>query len=302
MDGIQESSKGSTDGKVFIIDISSQLEYKPVSVDDSINRKLEDFFETDEKTGYQLYQWQPNYQNSRMRAQQSVFLFGGGAKSIKESHVLIIDEDKKESIRKSLKKCASITGDILFPDIEGFASHRADSKNYYAEDNIQNIPLASAYLEKAHKAASEGKNDEAIDFLNYGLANQPTEEVKKELYKQRAITYYNKGMKEEAIYDCTELIGLGTGGLTSTDNFAFILRGRAQYDLGHFLRAIPSFETAIQINRKDKMAHNWLGMAYIECNQYELAVTTFDNAINIDKEGSNTLSLAGGSQLLLRQI
>ena len=134
-----------------------------------------------------------------MRAQQSIFLFGGGAGSITESHAFIVDENSKDDIKKSLKKCASITGDILFPDIEGFASHRADSKNYYAEDDIQNIPLSLAYLEKARKAASEGKDDQAIDFLNYGLANQPTEEIKKELYKERAITHYNKGDKERTI-------------------------------------------------------------------------------------------------------
>ena len=280
------SSKGSTEGKVFVIDISSHLEYKPVSVEESISidTKIETFFKTDQKTGYQLYQWQPNYQDSRMRAQQSIFLFGGGAGSITESHAFIVDENSKDDIKKSLKKCASITGDILFPDIEGFASHRADSKNYYAEDDIQNIPLFSAYLEKARKAASEGKDDQAIDFLNYGLANQPTEEIKKELYKERAITHYNKGDKEKAIYDCTELIGFGIGDLTSTDNFAFILRGRAQYDLGHYHRAITSFDTAIQINSKDKLGHYWRGMAYIECKQYEQAITDFDNAIDIDKE------------------
>ncbi len=281
----RESSKGSTDGKVYVIDVSSHLEYKPVSVEESMSKetKIEKYFETDQKTGYQLYQWQPNYQNSRMRAQQSIFLFGGGAEGITESGQFIIDNDSKDCIRKSLKKCASITGDILFPDIEGFATHRADSKNYYADD-IPNIPLSEAYLGKARKAASEGKEDQAINFLNYGLANEPTEKIKKELYKERAITYYNKEDLEKTIFDCTELISLGTGDLTSTDNFAFILRGKAQYNLGQYLRAIASFDTAIQINPKDKEANYWRGMANIECYEYEQAITDFDNAIEIDKE------------------
>ena len=280
----RESSRGAKDGKVFVINVRSHLEYKPVSVNDSLKAKIQEFFKTDQKTGYQLYQWQPNYQNSRMRAQQSIFLFGGGAGSITETLAFSVDDNSKEDIKKSLKKCAGITGDILFPDIEGFASQRADKKNYYAEDDIQNKPLSLVYLEKARKAASEGKDAEVIDFLNYGLANQPTEEIKKELYKERAITYYNKGDKEKAISDCSELIGLGIGGLTSTDNFALILRGRAQYDLGHYFRAIPNFDAAVQINPKDKSGHYWRGMANIECKEYKQAITDFGNAIDIDKE------------------
>ena len=94
----RRSGKGSVKGKVNAVDISSRSPFKLVSSDEALNKEINHFFQGDEKTGYQLYHWQPHYQDIRMLAQQSVFLFGGGWDAIKPSVACVISEQHKQEI------------------------------------------------------------------------------------------------------------------------------------------------------------------------------------------------------------
>lgn len=311
------SSKGKIEGKVYAVDISSHLKFKPVSIEDS-RKNISDFFEYDEIEGYQLYQWQPNYQNNRMRAQQSIFLFGGAR--ISDYKICLIDKDKKQNILSSLKKLAGITGDNLFPDTEGFASQRSESKPYIDHDD-PNESLAISYLERGRRASSDGKIDEAINSFTTGISIQPSEELLKDLYKERAIVYYNQREYEKTISDCREVLENDPAHI-----FVLLLQGRVYSDSGQTREAISVFEkiisldtknseayfrlailqigsddrkalenlnNAIQLDSTNPISRYWSGKLKHEARQYKQAITDFDEAIKHKSDNSNTYYLRG---------
>ena len=283
----RESSKGSVDGKVYAVDISSHVIFKPVTVEESqdIQKPLSEYFLIDEKEGYQLYQWQPNYQNNRMRAQQSIFLFGGGL--IKPSVECIINKDFKKDMRISLRDSAGITGDNLFPDIEGFASQRAENKPYIEHDTSTDS-LPKSYLERGRQASSEGNFDEAINYYTYSISMQPTNELLCELYKERAIVYYNTRRLSEVIAECEKIIGI-----TQDIPFAFYFRGRSKYDSMQYQDAIEDFRTAINLDPKDPLPHYWKGMAHFELEKYQEAFPDFNEANNLESSNPNYILWLG---------
>ena len=281
----RDSSKGPVDGKVYAVDISSHLIFKPVSVKDSESKFISDFFVLDEREGYQLYQWQPNYQNNRMRAQQSIFLFGG--RPIKHSDECIIDKRHKKDIRISLSESAGITGDILFPDIEGFASQRAENKAYMDHDPSTES-LINSYLERGRQASSEGKIDEAINCYTYGISMQPTNDLLYELYKERAILNYNRDEKDAVISDCDKITEIN-----EEYSFAFYLRGRVNYDAGKYQTAIKDFSSATDLDPTNPLPYYWKGMAHFELEEYEAALPDFSKAYNLESTNPNYMYWLG---------
>ena len=314
------SSKGKIEGKVYAVDISSHLKFKPVSIEDSLNNSISDFFEYDEIEGYQLYQWQPNSQNNRMRAQQSIFLFGGAR--ISDYKICLIDENEKQSILNSLKYMAGITGDNLFPDTEGFASQRSESKPYIDHDN-PNDSLATSYLERGRQASSDGKIDEAINSFTTGISIQPSEEHLKDLYKERALVYYNQREYKNAISDCREVLENDP-----THISALLLQGRAYSDSepqqtreairvfekitslntesaeAYFRlamlqiendkrKALENLNNAIQVDSTNPISRYWRGKLKYEAEQYKEAIIDFDEAIKYKSDNSNTYYLRG---------
>ena len=293
----RKSSRGDVNGKVYAVDVRSRDTYKPVGVTEAEKKPISFFFQRNRETGYPLYQWQPNYQNSRMLAQQSIFLFGGGWGSIKASEECIILKDNKEKIRRSLRELAGITGDILFPDFEGFADQRAENKPYYVEQDVvidkdkgvHQTPeaetdeatvsedasaLALSYLNLGRQAFHDGEIDEAIRYFSYGIGFQPVGNVLNDLYQERAAVYYNKGDFNSATGDYNEVISLNRD-----DARAYYWRGRARYELGQYAQAMLDFDQAIALDSNSADFHFWQGMARFFANQYVQAIESFGAAI-----------------------
>ena len=292
----RKSSRGDVNGKVYAVDISARGPYKPVGVTEAQEKPISFFFRRKRETGYQLYQWQPNYQNSRMLAQQSIFLFGGGWGSIKASEECIILKDNKEKIRHSLRELAGITGDILFPDFEGFADQRAENKPYEVEQDVLEIHqtpeaetdqaiasddesvLALSYLNRGRQAFQDGEIDEAISYFSYGIALQPVGDVLKDLYQERAAVYYNTLDFNSAIGDYNEVISLNQDDVEA----AYYWRGRARYELGQYEHAMLDFDRAIALNANNADFHYWQGMARFFVSQYVQAIDSFAVAISLN--------------------
>ena len=118
-------AKGETNGKVNAVRVDNLLRFKKITPE-LLDDDIDCFFIEDERGRYPLYQWQPRQQNSRILAQQSVFLFGGD--TIEAGAECVIRGDSKKSILTSLEKAAGIREAMLFPDFDGFARLRAYDK------------------------------------------------------------------------------------------------------------------------------------------------------------------------------
>ena len=153
----QQSTTGEANGKVFVVrsDESARLEtITPKLVTDE---DIDYFFREDEHKRYPLYQWQPKYQNNRIIAQQSVFVFGG-AQVETEAECVILKSGKGDMLT-SLDKVSGITEGSIYPDFDGFARLHAQNKPDVGLD-------PQAYLQRGIEAHLEGRLDEAIDHYD----------------------------------------------------------------------------------------------------------------------------------------
>ena len=73
----QQSTTGEANGKVFAVRSDESARLETITPKLVAEEDIDYFFKADEQKGYPLYQWQPKYQNNRIIAQQSVFVFGG---------------------------------------------------------------------------------------------------------------------------------------------------------------------------------------------------------------------------------
>ena len=296
----RKSGKGSVRGKVNAVDISSRSPFKLVSSDEALNRKINHFFQGDEKTGYQLYQWQPHYQDKRMLAQQSVFLFGGDWGAIKPSVACVRSEQHKQEIWDSLKKSAGISEDTLFPDFEGFASQRAQNKAYnesdvpddwdvvrdtsqederdeVESDDEQNEQAALHYLEIGRQAVQEGDPDQAIRYYSDGIVLGPPNMLLSDLFRERAAVYYSKYDFEHAVNDYCGAIRHD-----STSGHSYYWRGMARYKLYQYPEAMSDFDHAISRDFNKAYSYYWRGMANCDLERYPESISDFERAIELD--------------------
>ena len=285
----RKSSSGSVPGKVYAVKIGQGSPFKDVSFND-VGNGINHFFQRHEKTGYRLYQWQPDYQDNRMLAQQSIFLFGGGWGEIKESEACVISGQHKKEFRDSLKKSAGISEDILFPDFDGFASQRAQNKAYNQPDvSIHTDPKPTPnednqteysviyYLQLSLEAFREGNTEEGLNYYNSGIGFEPSDELLSTYYRERAIIHYEKGYFRSAILDFDYAIRFN-----SDDADSHFWRGRTNYAMGGYRETMKDFDKSIAINSNNAYAFYWRGMAKYDLKKYEEAKDDFDIAINLN--------------------
>ena len=114
-------------GKVFAVRSDDSVRFTRVTSDMVAKYNIDSFFKVDERTSrFPLYKWQPKYQNNRIIAQQSVFIFG--ANEVEEAAECIVEEGSKEDILASLKYVSGITEESIFPDADNFARQNAWNK------------------------------------------------------------------------------------------------------------------------------------------------------------------------------
>ena len=313
----RKSGSGSVDGKVYAVEISTRSEFIPVSSDDAQTKKINYFFEDNREIGYKLYQWQPHYQDNRMLAQQSIFLFGGGSDAIKPSEECVISKKHKQEIWNSLKKSAGISEDILFPDFEGFASQRAQNKAYNQPDvpmktypgpdsqedvtdetidgQRQQESAAISHLQLSLDALQKDNTEAATQHYERGMEFEPADQLLNQFYRERAIIHHNKGNLELAISDYNEAIRLN-----AKDENSHYGRGRVNYDLEQYTKSISDFDTAIRINSDNADIYYWRGLAKFQSNLYSEAITDFDSAINLNPTDAHFYYWRGMASLNLK--
>ena len=152
----QQSTTGEANGKVVAVrsDDSVRLETITPTL---ITEGIDYFFREDEQWGYPLYQWQPKYQNNRIIAQQSVFIFGGA--QIETEAECVILESGKGDMLTSLEKVSGITEGSIYPDFDGFARLHAQNKPYVEPD-------PQDHLQRGHEVHQRRDLEDAIDHYD----------------------------------------------------------------------------------------------------------------------------------------
>ena len=187
----------------------------------------------------QLYKWQPPHQNSRIAAQQSIFLFG--AAEIDSYQGCIILGSKKKELCESLEKVYGITEAMLFPDFEGFARQHNQDVPY--------TQLASSqYKNRGLRKINEGKYEEAITAFTEAIKIDPSESfnyqnrgaAREKLLSQSGATTLNE--YESVLADYTEAIDLYPNTPVS-----YYQRGVLRSKIGRTHEAVLDLEKALQI-------------------------------------------------------
>ena len=153
----QQSTTGEANGKVFAVRSDDSARFETITPKLITEEGIAHFFEPDRHGEYPLYQWQPKYQNNRIIAQQSVFIFGGAQIEIGAECVIL--KSGKQAILTFLDKVSGITEGSIYPDFDGFARLHAQNKPYVESD-------ARSSLQRGIEAHQRGELDEAINHYD----------------------------------------------------------------------------------------------------------------------------------------
>ena len=229
-------------GKFIAVHTDQKYQFREVTLE-LLEKDIDYFFlgNTGERQ-QQLYKWNPPHQNSRIIAQQSIFLFG--SVEIDPDKACIILGSKKKEILESLEQVHGISEARLFPDFEGFARQHG-----------QDVPYtqfaASQYRKIGFKKIQERKFEEAIDAFTEAIKINPGESTD---YQNRgsatAGLLYQAGATDineykGVIADYTEAINLNPNA-----PFSYYQRGVLIADKGKAHEAFPDLEKALQIAQR----------------------------------------------------
>ena len=236
----QESENATRCGKVVAVRVDKEHQFRAVTLE-LLKKDIDYFFSGNENRMHQqLYKWQPPHQNSRIIAQQSIFLFG--TVEINPDKGCIILGSKKQEILESLEQVHGISEAMLFPDFEGFARQHRQSVPYTQL-------AASQYRERGMQKAQERKFEEAIDAFSKAINIDPGNSsdyqnrgaAREGLLSQsgaREIKQY-KGVRD----DYTEAINLDPNAPVSYYRRGMLIASKG----GRMHEAFPDLEKALQI-------------------------------------------------------
>jgi len=276
----QPTSKELLNGKVFAVR-NQPPRFKEITPD-LLTKDIDKFLKDDKEA--QLYYWQPRYQNHRIIAQKSIFLFGNY--EFDPDDKCVIAGDKKENILKELQNVSGITEDRLFPDFEGFARVRGVEAPY-----TELTP--SDYRTRGRLAHERGDYKDAIADYDIAIDKNPNDP---EAYYLRGLT--QKSLKEpgKAIVDFDHVLRLD-----SRHKDAYYWRGRAKYFLKRYEEAIVDFDHVLRLDSEYKDAYYWRGRAKYFLERCEEAIVDFDHVLRLDSEYKDAYYWRGRAKYFLKR-
>ena len=224
-----QDSENAPDGKVYAVSNDKKRFEKITS--DSLRKSIDKFLQIDESDIPQLYCWEPGYQNNRIIAQQSIFVFG--TYEFDETDTCIISKCSKKKILIELEQVSGINEAMLFPDFDGFARlHREDIP--YTE------PGAGEYMRFALQACLVRQPKVFEAYFNAVLRRDPTYSYPS--YISQGMEKYSHGQYHEVIVDANKIIELDPNLW-----FGYNLRGRARERLGELEKAKEDFQKVLTL-------------------------------------------------------
>ncbi len=308
-----QSTEGASNGKVFAVRIDEPGLFEKVTPELVAKQDIGYFFSPDQSQAYQLYQWQPKLQNSRIIAQQSIFLFGGCP--IVPVAECVILKDCKQNILTSLSQSSAITEASMFPDFDGFARLHTHNKldiELDAQGNLQrgieayqreDMDTAINYYDKAieldpdyvdaycyrGRANFDSDNDEyAIEDFNKAIELDPDYA---DAYHYRGQALYRSGEIDLATTDLTEARQLRLD--IELDAQGNLQRGIEAYQREDMDTAINYYNRAMKLNPDYADAYYYRGRVYYDNNNDADAIEDFNNAIELDPDYADAYHYRG---------
>ncbi len=281
------------------------IEITPEFLEKDAEKKKDISYFLKEEKDAPLYYYQPKYQNHRIIAQQSVFLFG--QYKFKADNECVIAADCKEKILNELHKSSGLTEDKLFPDFEGFATWVHSKDSPYTEPIPSALKARSrTVFDKSHATEIEleevigdlsraiNKDDNDVESYNlrgkaytqledFGNALADFAEAENidpedaETYFNRACLYQEQGQYQEAINDYDTAISK-----KEVYGEAFFRLGQIKYELGQVEEALTDFTEAIRLKPNFFNAYYERALTLKELQEYPSALDDFTMAINLN--------------------
>ena len=268
-------SESPPDGKVYAVP-DDPLSFKKVTPD-LIKENIDYFFPRFQPYGRdrQLYYWKPGYQNNRIIAQQSVFVFG--APEIDENEACIIEEGCKKDILIELEQVSGINEAMLFPDFDGFARLHREGEPY--------IELsASDYLKRADQSLQSKQHEEAL--LNYDKAIE-LDPQDSETYLWRALAKHALGRNNDAIDDLNKMVEI------DSSPHAFEMQGKTLSHMKEYRKGIAAFSKVIELNPDHPSCYIQRAIGKLNLRQYQEAINDLDQHLQIEPDDFYAYRLRG---------
>ena len=227
------NSENHPNGKVFAV-YNRLPRFKKIK-SDLLNKTIDDLLQ--DKEDSQLYHWQPQQQNNRIVAQQSIFLFG--RYEFKEHDGCIVLANDKQNILAELEQVSGITEAMLFPDFAKFASLRGEGALYTGINQYE-------YLQRASNQLEMGNYAESIAYYDRVLDRDPDY---MEAYYKRSIAKLYSNQYESAISDLNKFISVNPDHAE-----AYFLRASSNFSLKDLYKAKEDCETGILLANNSR---NW---------------------------------------------
>jgi tetratricopeptide (TPR) repeat protein len=128
-------------------------------------------------------------------------------------------------------------------------------------------------LAKANEYFFKNMYDEAINAYTKVIQNKPESEL---AYRNRGISYRNKGDFDSAIFDFSKVIEI-----KPDDAKGYFMRGITYYKKGDMEQAISDFSKAIEIGPEDGMSYLQRGIAYKAKGDFEKSSSDLDKTLEI---------------------
>lgn len=291
-----QGSEKAPDGKVYTVR-NEPLSFRKVTPD-LLNEKIDYFLPRFQPYGRdpQLYFWEPGYQNNRIIAQQSIFIFG--PYEFDENGACIIEESCKEDVLIALEQVSGITQTMLFPDFDGFARlHREEipyaelsASDYFNramqtsdEEAIANYDKAieldsqnSDYYEwRGYAKRALGRNDDAIDDFNKMVEIDGSPYA----HEVRGKVLLRLKRHQQAIADFSKMIEIAPD-----VPFGYFRRGNAKYELGQYEEAIADLDAYLQITGADDSTYLLRAKAKEQLGDLEGAKEDFQKALTLEHQ------------------
>lgn len=261
----ESGTEDENDANGKVVAVSRDIRLKTVT-SDLIQRPIDCFYEIDTGTPYKLYQWEPKFQNNRIIAQHSVFVFGGAEVEIQAKCVIVAGS--KRSILKSLNNVSDVTEAMMYPDFDGFARLNAHDRPY-SEPNPQD------YLQRGIEALQRDDWEVAIEYYNQVISLEPETFILVQAYNNRGLAYNSKREFDLAIEDFNQAIKLKLTDAGTYFNRAFAYGEKGNHDL-----AIQDYTEAIRQQPENMFAYYNRGVAHSAKGNHDLAIEDFTEAIH----------------------
>ena len=224
-----QDSESAPDGKVYAVR-NDQKKFEKITPD-SLEKNIDKFLQINESDIPQLYCWEPGYQNNRIIAQQSVFVFG--TYEFDESDTYVVKESCKENILIELEQITGINEAMLFPDFDGFA-------RLHGEDIPYTEPSVLEYMRFGFQAYQAKQQELALAYFDMVLKQDPNNPYLNHLVQGES--KYKQAQYQEAMTEFDKMIKI-----TPNNPYGHRFRGLTKEQLGQLEEAGKDFRRALTL-------------------------------------------------------